>query len=169
MRIGLRHADGHVTLDVQRDGSTYRIQDGSADRMIRAELVGADGLVLEIDGTRHHVTFCRRDDTFLVAVAGETYVLTREQSAAAGHYVATVASPDIVAPMPGKVIQVLVKPGDAVANGDALLILEAMKMENRLLAEAPGVVEAVRVRAGELVDGGQVLAVLKYDQSDDAG
>jgi biotin carboxyl carrier protein len=64
--------------------------------------------------------------------------------------------------MPGKVIQVLVQPGNSVAGGDPLFILEAMKMETRLLAEGPGVVEAVNVNIGDLVEGGQILAVVRY-------
>jgi pyruvate carboxylase subunit B len=56
-----------------------------------------------------------------------------------------LAAPEIVSPMPGKVTQVLVKEGDKVAAGDGLLILEAMKMENRLTAEAPAIVRKVHV------------------------
>jgi biotin carboxyl carrier protein len=126
--------------------------------------VGTTELLLEIDGKHHQITIVQRHDTFFVAVRGETYSLTREQSAASGPQVALALSPDITAPMPGRVIQVLVKPGDAIVSGDTLLILEAMKMENRLLAEAPGIVEAVKVSRGDLVEGGQVLAVVRYDQ-----
>ena len=55
------------------------------------------------------------------------------------------------------------QPGDHVAAGDTLLILEAMKMETRLTAEAAASVAEVRVAAGDMVDGGQVLVVLTYD------
>ena len=77
-------------------------------------------------------------------------------------HVAALAPPEIVAPMPGKVVQVLVKPGDQVESGDGLLILEAMKMENRLVAEAVATVAEVRVSEGDMVEGGQVLIVLRY-------
>jgi len=69
----------------------------------------------------------------------------------------------IVAPMPGKVIRVMVEAGDRVERGDTILILEAMKMENRLTADAAGTVDAVKVVAGDLVDGGQVLVILSYE------
>jgi biotin carboxyl carrier protein len=62
------------------------------------------------------------------------------------------------APMPGLVVRVLVEPGQLLAVGAGVLVLEAMKMENELRAHAAARVRAVRVRPGEAVEKGQVLA-----------
>ena len=67
----------------------------------------------------------------------------------------------LVAPMPGKVMRVLVGPGDNVEKGAALVVLEAMKMQNQLQAPGPGTVREVRVAEGESVDEGQILVVLE--------
>jgi len=61
----------------------------------------------------------------------------------------------VVAPMPGRVVEVKVKPGDAVRPGDHLLTLEAMKMQNHIAAPRQGNVGSVEVRAGERVSMGQ--------------
>ena len=61
------------------------------------------------------------------------------------------------APMPGLVVRVQVQPGDKVAAGAGLVVLEAMKMENELKAATAGTVKAVRVAPGEAVEKGQVL------------
>ena len=61
------------------------------------------------------------------------------------------------APMPGLVVRILVEPGQAVARGGGLVVLEAMKMENELKAAADGTVKTVRVGTGEPVEKGQVL------------
>ena len=61
------------------------------------------------------------------------------------------------APMPGLVLRVLVEPGQEVAAGAGLIVLEAMKMENELKAPAAGTVGAVRAQAGQAVEKGQVL------------
>lgn len=61
------------------------------------------------------------------------------------------------APMPGLVVRVLTAPGQAVAAGQGLIVLEAMKMENELRAPAGAVVSAVRVATGVAVEKGQVL------------
>jgi 3-methylcrotonyl-CoA carboxylase alpha subunit len=59
--------------------------------------------------------------------------------------------------MPGKVLQVLVKPEQSVAAGDRLLVLEAMKMEQRLTAPLAGTIKAIHVREGDQVSDGAVL------------
>jgi biotin carboxyl carrier protein len=64
-------------------------------------------------------------------------------------------------PMPGQVLKLLVETGQQVAKGEALLILEAMKMEHTLRAALDGVVEAIMVKPGEVVSPGQVLIHVK--------
>ncbi len=63
----------------------------------------------------------------------------------------------VTAPLPGAVLDVKVAVGDEVKEGDVLAILEAMKMENEILAPCAGHVAAVRVAPGAAVDGGEVL------------
>ena len=66
----------------------------------------------------------------------------------------------VSAPMPGKVLSVNVKVGDAVKAGDVLMILEAMKMQNEIMAPADGTVADVRVSAGQTVGTGDVMIVM---------
>jgi biotin carboxyl carrier protein len=71
---------------------------------------------------------------------------------------ATQAGPAVLkAPMPGLVVRVLVVPGDQVAAGQGLVVLEAMKMENELRAPAGGIVRSVSAVPGQAVEKGQVL------------
>jgi 3-methylcrotonyl-CoA carboxylase alpha subunit len=63
--------------------------------------------------------------------------------------------------MPGRVLSVFVAEGEAVKKGQALLVLEAMKMEHRITAPADGTVRAVRIAAGEQVANGAVLVVIE--------
>ena len=65
--------------------------------------------------------------------------------------------------MPGKVLNVLVKPGDAVQQGASLLVLEAMKMENVIKSAVSGTVESVSANAGLAVEKGELL--VKFAQS----
>jgi biotin carboxyl carrier protein len=64
---------------------------------------------------------------------------------------------NIKAPMPGLIIEMKVKTGDAVKAGDQLLILEAMKMENILKSSGEGIVKSVKVKKGDTVEKNQVL------------
>ena len=60
----------------------------------------------------------------------------------------------VVAPMPGKVVKLLVKPGDQVTSRQGVIVVEAMKMENELRAGRDGVVREVLVTEGTSVDAG---------------
>ncbi|WP_020533955.1 acetyl-CoA carboxylase biotin carboxyl carrier protein subunit [Flexithrix dorotheae] len=64
---------------------------------------------------------------------------------------------EIKAPMPGLILDILVKPGNSVAKGDKILILEAMKMENMLKSPGDGVLKSIEVKVGENVEKNQVL------------
>lgn len=68
---------------------------------------------------------------------------------------------DIKAPMPGLILDVLVKPGDEVKEGDYLLVLEAMKMENSLTAPRDGVIKSISVQQGETVEKSQLLVEME--------
>ncbi|MCC7231845.1 MAG: acetyl-CoA carboxylase biotin carboxyl carrier protein subunit [Bacteroidia bacterium] len=67
---------------------------------------------------------------------------------------------DIKAPMPGLVLNVLVEAGQLIKKGDALVVLEAMKMENILKAPADGVIRKVQVEKGDKVEKNQVMVLL---------
>lgn len=63
----------------------------------------------------------------------------------------------ITAPMPGTILDIVVKPGDEVKRGDILLILEAMKMENEIVSPQDGVIASVNTLKGESVNSGDLL------------
>ena len=66
----------------------------------------------------------------------------------------------VTAPMPGKILRILVKEGEQVKTGQGLLVLEAMKMENEIPAPKDGVVKKILVKEGDTVDTGQPLIEL---------
>jgi len=68
---------------------------------------------------------------------------------------------DVTAPMGGKIIEVKVKPGDAVSEGDEVVILEAMKMELPVVAEASGTVKEVKCNQGDTVEAEGILITLE--------
>ncbi|NDF23722.1 MAG: biotin/lipoyl-binding protein, partial [Actinobacteria bacterium] len=68
---------------------------------------------------------------------------------------------NVTAPMQGTIVKVLVEVGKAVSVGDAVVVLEAMKMENQLQAEKAGTVKSINVKAGDKVGAGDVLVVIE--------
>ena len=66
----------------------------------------------------------------------------------------------VAAPMPGKILAVKANPGQAVKKGDVLLVLEAMKMENEIVAPQDGTVASINVSVGDSVEAGATIATL---------
>jgi len=86
--------------------------------------------------------------------------LHRRLSQAAGSRANAQRGESIRAPIAGKVVKVLVAPGDHVAAGTPVIVLEAMKMENELVAERGGTVSVLHKAAGQAVDTGDLLVEL---------
>jgi acetyl/propionyl-CoA carboxylase alpha subunit len=105
-----------------------------------------------------------------VRIAGEIVVFADGQAfgfgepRVAGALESAEAGGGVRAPMPGKVVSILVAPGDVVAKGQPLLVVEAMKMEHALVAAFEGVVREILVRQDDQVTEGQTLA--RLDQPD---
>ncbi len=68
-----------------------------------------------------------------------------------------VSTRRITAPLPGVILEMQVKEGDTVKTGDTLLVMEAMKMENNILAEQSGTIKSIKVRKGDAVLQGDLL------------
>ena len=101
-------------------------------------------------------------DTVIIFERGEAYEFTLDTGErAAGE--AAAGDGAIIAPMPGKIVSVAVKAGAEVAKGDALLVLEAMKMEHTLTAPFDGKVSELNAKAGAQVSEGTLLAKLDKD------
>jgi biotin carboxyl carrier protein len=102
-----------------------------------------DGLAISVNGYRYE------------AAVHDPRQWSRKTAGQGGEGVQTVASP-----MPGKVVRVLVAPGDAVEPGQGLVVVEAMKMQNEMRASRAGKVLTVPVTPGATVTAGEVLATI---------
>ena len=99
-----------------------------------------------------------------VTISGHTFDCTVEdprQWKRSGSGAGAHGKANILAPMPGKVVRILVKPGDEVAAGQGIVVVEAMKMQNEMKARRAGRVIAVPVREGETVAAGAILATIE--------
>ena len=132
----------------------FRASVGDRDYTVKATAVEG-GWLLTLDGRQMRVYAAARDSERFVGVDGQTYRLT--VPSAGRRRASSASSGDLTAQMPGQVRAVFVAAGDAVTTGQALLLLEAMKMEIRISAPADGVVKRVHVQTGQTVERGQAL------------
>ena len=123
-----------------------------------ADAPPATGLVektttVEVNGKRFEVRAW-------VPESGGVAATGRRTPRASGASSNAVATGDVVAPMQGTIVKVLVTVGQEVGVGDAVVVLEAMKMENQLQADKAGTVKAINVQPGDKVGAGDVLVVI---------
>jgi biotin carboxyl carrier protein len=159
-------------VTVERTGSRYRVEaDGRVD-VVDVARVDASTLSLVVLGERevsHEVSLVPGQEPGELEVYLRAGVVQTRVSGAAGQKrwsakggVLAGAGPQrVTAPMPGKIVRVLVEPGDEVKARQGVVVVEAMKMENELRAARDGRVKEVHVAEGALVEAGRLLAVIE--------
>ena len=144
----------------QRDGLEARI-DGTARTGLRVRACSPDAVDLEEDGLLRRYEVHRVGDRCYVDTAGSACELRELPRFPLAAELEVAGS--LTAPMPAVVRRVLVAAGDRVERGQVLLVLEAMKMEQPVLAPGGGIVRQVSVAEGAQVEAGQILALLDSD------
>jgi 3-methylcrotonyl-CoA carboxylase alpha subunit len=138
--------------------SGLRIIVNGRTRELSGERLPDGRLLVRLDGHAFKARAVRDGDDWHVFCEGDYRRLSLKQELAGAGDEASTGS--LAAPMPGKVIKVLTEPGARVTRGQALLILEAMKMEHTITAPADGVVKEIHYGAGEQVLEGAELITL---------
>ena len=145
-------SEGPVEVTLGRDGEAFVLE---GQRLVQHNR-GRLHLTLR-DGRTCLAHAAKVGDVWWVHLNGRTYKWERIEPGSSG----TEDEGGLVAPMPGKVLEVLVEQGDVVEAGTPLMVLEAMKMEHRIVAAADGTVTAVHYAAGDQVAQGAVLLDLE--------
>jgi acetyl-CoA/propionyl-CoA carboxylase biotin carboxyl carrier protein len=114
---------------------------------------------VEVNGKRFSVAMWVPDSE--PQTGGGSRSAPRRRSGGAGGSAGGAGSGEVAAPMQGTIVKVNVAVGDTVEAGDAIVVLEAMKMENNVTCEKAGTVTEVRVSEGDSVGGGDIVAVIE--------
>jgi biotin carboxyl carrier protein len=165
-----------MIYDVQINGKNHRLELTRADKGWRCRVDGCEAIVNAISA---------RHDVLSLLIAGKTYEVKRESSATdiylwvnGVRYTAEVRDPrswrsrrgaasneagpkKLLAPMPGKVVRVLIQAEQAVEAGQSILVVEAMKMQNEIKSPKKGTVQKIVAAEGTNVNAGDVLAIVE--------
>jgi len=167
MKWVIRSGSSSHDVEVERRGVEFAVDlDGQRHDL---ELVRLDGAVASLrvpsSGRSFQISYHRGSNgSWRVAVGQREFdlkVLTPSEAVEAVSAAREAGPSRLTAPIPGKVVAVKVEPGDTVEPGQALVVLEAMKMENELAADQAGRVAAVHTAAGDTVEGGELLLELE--------
>ena len=141
-------SNGRIEIDPIRDGDSFIHE----DMILRT----GEDLWLEIDGRKHKAVATKVGDVWWVHIMGHTLQFEVLEAG-------TSSADDeggLTAPMPGKILEVHVSEGQSVKSGDVLMVMEAMKMEHKIVASNDGIVESIHFKEGDQVPQGAELLSL---------
>ena len=153
-----------IEVEEAGDGQ-FRVRIDGVEHRIDARPLAHDAVSLIVDGQSFSVEFEENGDDVVVLVRDQIFRIDiaderRLRMRAASSRFTLEGNQSVASPMPGRVVKVLVRAGDEVTEGQALAVVEAMKMENELKAPKAGKVIEVQVSEGQAVEGGAVLVVV---------
>jgi biotin carboxyl carrier protein len=164
-------ADGRTrAVDISRNGDTFLVSLDGRQHNVDVKVIDGVWSMLIGPGSRptrsYEVAFSSSAEggmsVHIDGVPVEVSINRMRRSGATAVSVPSNGGPQrVTAPMPGKIVKLLVKPGDKVQPRQGVVVVEAMKMENELRARAAGTVSEVRVTEGASVEAGAILVILE--------
>lgn len=159
-RIDLGHGLHEVDIGRERDGG-YLASSGGGEQRFEIDELGRDTIRFRINGMMESARFLRDGDRLYILHRGVTTAVRDLTLAAPVSAAASGGDGKVRAAMNGRVVAVLVKPGDKVAAGQPVMTLEAMKMEHVHTAGVAGTVSAIDVVEGEQVTTGKIVVEIE--------
>lgn len=158
--VSLKLADGSAIVEV--DGRHYDLEVRQLAPGEYLLLAGSNVYKCRVERERGSLSAA---GTFAVVVRGNNYDVAvidpkrlRSTQASGAHH---TGAAEIVSPMPGKIVRILVETGTHVEAGAGVVVVEAMKMQNEMKAPKAGVVVSIKTEEGATVSAGDVLAVIE--------
>lgn len=163
MRFTAATGESVHEIDVTRRDGVYVVTVDGAEHLVDARKLEADFYSILVGGVSYEVSVEPAGGRYVVRHGAheQTVALVDASRSGRDDLARRGGREEILSVMPGKVVRVLVAAGDAVDVGSALVVVEAMKMENEVRCPINGEVKEVRVKPGDAVEAGAVLAVVE--------
>lgn len=142
----------------QMKKNDIRVSLGKRTYRVSAEFLNPDEILLNIDGKIHNVIINSNTTSYFVYVNGRCYQIEKKSALQIlGEGDDKQQTINVTTSMPGRIVKVLHKEGDRVEEGQAILILEAMKMQNEIKSPQSGRIIKIEPKANESVETGALL------------
>jgi 3-methylcrotonyl-CoA carboxylase alpha subunit len=158
--LSFRSGEAEIRVEATSANGGWRLHIGEREYQAKGKGDAGSRLAIDLDGLRRSATVLAHGTVLAVFIAGESWHF-EEIDPFAPPEGADLGAGRLSAPMPGRVMELLVAPGASVRKGQAMMIIEAMKMEHTIAAPRDGIVAAVNFAAGDLVEEGAELIALR--------
>jgi len=159
-------SDQVLDYQLEAQGETVRVNlDGNEIELAITTKDGQEGWCRTSDGTLHPFFWAWAGNALQLWVDGNLFIFEKIECRRQANKEFSGHGNDIIAPMPGRVGQIMVEAGGSVQRGQTVIILESMKMEIEITAQRDGVVKRVPVEVGGQVDKGMRLLELEEQQT----
>ena len=162
MELSLKINNKEKLIRIERDGAKYHAVIDDTELTAEWVRIGDNRYILNIGDEHFPVYLAGNGSTRYLHINGENHqveIATRTRKQGAHGVDATMGEDEnsIVAPMPGKIVKILVQKDDTISKGDNTVILEAMKMETHVTAPRDGSIAKIHVGVGDNVNLGETL------------
>ncbi len=163
MKISAKAGSEVFELIVTREDGHYLVEVDGQQHVVDAQKLEGDFYTILTEGRSYEVSVEARGDGYQVRHGAAQQVVTLSDPSRRARELTAVADGPlkIVASMPGRVVRLLVAAGDEVEEGQGVVVVEAMKMENEITSTKAGKVTSVDVDEGQSVEGGATLLVVE--------
>ena len=161
IRVPLRWNDQQASVDVAAGDGNWICHVDEVSVHLRGAATSDGRFHMDIDGHRVQGSLIRDGARHHVFIAGQHWTFETVIPGSGQHSPHSLTADSLQAPMPGRVVSLLVEAGSAVAAGQAVMVMEAMKMEHTLTAPTAGLLQAFLAQPGDIVSQGQLLAELE--------
>ena len=146
-------------LNVEEEvGNEIAVSLGKKQYSVSVEFISGDEILLNIEGRIHNVIVNSNTLFYSVYVNGRFFKIEKKSaSQILGKKGAKLKKRDIKTSMPGRIVKVFMKEGDKVKEGQAVLVLEAMKMQNEIKSPQSGIITKINPTSGDSVEAGALL------------
>ena len=155
-------------ISIEKKGDTYFVDPGNSKREVEFQNISPNCFSLTIDGHNQTVYIAEAENKRFIFVEGEQFVIQEKETAKVRKKEDEAGLIDgkqlVRAPMPGRILKILVSEGEKVRKKQSLLIVEAMKMEHEIKSALDGIVKKVNFKENQMVDTEEPIMELEEEK-----
>ncbi len=166
--MDLKYNNENISVEVEIKDNRVLADINGGKKSFSTKIISDNIISMFIKDSSKNIYSAEDDNNIYVSLDGESFIFEKakdEEKSFGGQEEGNEDRQEVLPPMPGSIVKVIVEKGQKVEEGEALIIVEAMKMETSLYSALDGIVTEVNVEAGEQVDSDKVLIVVEKEST----